>query len=324
MKSNVENKIPLISVTGPTASGKTRLGVSLAKHFDGEVISADSMQIYQGMDIATAKPTAEEMCGVPHHLIGFLPPDQTFSVAQFVDLAKEKIEDIHARGKLPIIVGGTGLYVNSLLNNISFSENDSDEKLRAELREKADKQGVMSLIEELREFDPESAERIEPNNVKRVIRAIEVYRITGITMTEQNRRSRLAESPYRAVKIGLKAKNRQFLYDRINMRVDIMVEQGLLEETEKVLSSDCSQTAEKAIGYKELIPYFNGETTLENALEELKKQTRRYAKRQLTWFLRDEEIKWFDIDTVESFEELENLAIDYAEKELKVMRILTV
>ena len=320
MKSNVENKIPLISVTGPTASGKTRLGVSLAKHFDGEVISADSMQIYQGMDIATAKPTAEEMCGVPHHLIGFLPPDQTFSVAQFVDLAKAKIEDIHKRGKLPIIVGGTGLYVNSLLNNISFSENDSDEKLRAELREKAEKQGVMSLIEELREFDPDSAERIEPNNVKRVIRAIEVYRTTGITMTEQNRRSRLAESPYRAVKIGLKAQDRQFLYDRINMRVDIMVEQGLLEETEKVLSSDCSQTAEKAIGYKELIPYFNGETTLENALEELRKQTRRYAKRQLTWFLRDEDIHWFNIDTVESFEELENLAKDYVEKELKIIR----
>lgn len=320
MKSNLENKIPLISVTGPTASGKTRLGVSLAKHFDGEVISADSMQIYQGMDIATAKPTAEEMCGIPHHLIGFLPPDQTFSVAQFVDLAKAKIEDIHKRGKLPIIVGGTGLYVNSLLNNISFSENDSDEKLRAELREKAEKQGVMSLIEELREFDPDSAERIEPNNVKRVIRAIEVYRTTGITMTEQNRRSRLAESPYRAVKIGLKAQDRQFLYDRINMRVDIMVEQGLLEETEKVLSSDCSQTAEKAIGYKELIPYFNGETTLENALEELRKQTRRYAKRQLTWFLRDEDIHWFNIDTVESFEELENLAKDYVEKELKIIR----
>ncbi len=320
MKSNLENKIPLISVTGPTASGKTKLGVSLAKHFDGEVISADSMQIYQGMDIATAKPTAEEMCGIPHHLIGFLPPDQTFSVAQFVDLAKAKIEDIHKRGKLPIIVGGTGLYVNSLLNNISFSENDSDEKLRAELREKAEKQGVMSLIEELREFDPDSAERIEPNNVKRVIRAIEVYRTTGITMTEQNRRSRLAESPYRAVKIGLKAQDRQFLYDRINMRVDIMVEQGLLEETEKVLSSDCSQTAEKAIGYKELIPYFNGETTLENALEELRKQTRRYAKRQLTWFLRDEDIHWFNIDTVESFEELENLAKDYVEKELKIIR----
>lgn len=317
MKNNLENKIPLISVTGPTASGKTRLGVTLAKHFDGEVVSADSMQIYQSMDIATAKPTAEEMCGIPHHLIGFLPPDQTFSVAQFTELAKAKIEDIHARGKLPVIVGGTGLYVNSLLNNISFAENDSDEKLRAELREKAETQGVMSLIEELREFDPESAERIEPNNIKRVIRAIEVYRSTGITMTEQNRRSRLIETPYRAVKIGLKAQDRQYLYDRINRRVDIMVEQGLIEEAEKVLAGGCGQTAKKAIGYKELIPYFNGETTLENALEELKKQSRRYAKRQLTWFLRDEEIHWFDIDTFDSVNELENSAIDYAERELK-------
>ena len=319
MKNNLENKIPLISVTGPTASGKTRLGVTLAKHFDGEVVSADSMQIYQSMDIATAKPTAEEMCGIPHHLIGFLPPDQTFSVAQFTELAKAKIEDIHARGKLPVIVGGTGLYVNSLLNNISFAENDSDEKLRAELREKAETQGVMSLIEELREFDPESAERIEPNNIKRVIRAIEVYRSTGITMTEQNRRSRLIETPYRAVKIGLKAQDRQYLYDRINRRVDIMVEQGLIEEAEKVLAGGCGQTAKKAIGYKELIPYFNGETTLENALEELKKQSRRYAKRQLTWFLRDEEIHWFDIDTFDSVNELENSAIDYAERELKTI-----
>lgn len=317
MKTNHENKIPLISVTGPTASGKTGLGVTLAKHFDGEVISADSMQIYESMDIATAKPTEEEMCGIPHHLIGFLPPDQTFSVAQFTELAKAKIEDIHARGKLPVIVGGTGLYVNSLLNNISFSENDSDEKLRAELRKKAETEGVMSLVEELRKFDPESAERIEPNNIKRVIRAIEVYKTTGITMTEQNRLSRLVESPYRAVKIGLKARDRQFLYDRINRRVDIMVEQGLLEEAEKVLASDCGMTAKKAIGYKELMPYFSGETTLENALEELKKQSRRYAKRQLTWFLRDEDIHWFDIDTFESVNELENAAINYAEKELK-------
>ncbi|MBQ3692859.1 MAG: tRNA (adenosine(37)-N6)-dimethylallyltransferase MiaA [Clostridia bacterium] len=316
MKNNLENKIPLISVVGPTASGKTRLGVTLAKHFGGEVISADSMQIYKSMDIATAKPTEEEMCGIPHHLIGFLQPDKTFSVAQFTELAKAEIEDIHARGKLPVVVGGTGLYVNSLLNNISFSENDSDEKLRAELRDKADKQGVMSLIEELREFDPESADRIEPNNVKRVIRAIEVYRTTGITMTEQNRLSRLAESPYRAVKIGLKAHDRQYLYDRINRRVDIMVEQGLLDEAEKVLANGCGQTAEKAIGYKELIPYFNGEASLESALEELKKQSRRYAKRQLTWFLRDKEIHWFDIDTFESVEALERQAVDYADKEL--------
>ena len=318
MDNKLENKITLLSVVGPTASGKTSLGVALAKRFDGEVISADSMQIYKSMDIATAKPSAEEMCGVPHHLIGFLPPDETFSVAQFTTLAKAAVEDIHSRGKLPIIVGGTGLYVDSLLNNITFSENDSDEQLRAELRMKAEQFGVMSLIDELREFDPKSAERIEPNNVKRVIRAIEVYRTTGLTMTEQNRRSKLIESPYKAVKLGLKANDRQFLYDRINRRVDIMVKFGLLDEARDVLKGECSQTAKKAIGYKELEPYFEGEKTLEEALEELKKQSRRYAKRQLTWFLRDKEIHWFDIDTFESTAQLEADAIAYVESMTKL------
>ena len=312
-----ENKIPLISVVGPTASGKTHLGVKLAKFFDGEVVSADSMQIYENMDIATAKPTAEETEGVPHHLIGFLPPSESFSVARYVELAKEKISDISSRGKMPILVGGTGLYVNSLSNNVNFAENDADEELRRELRERAERYGAESLVEYLNEFDPESAMRIEPNNIKRVIRAIEIYKTTGITMTEHNRRSKLAGSPYNTVKIGLKAENIQFLYDRINRRVDIMFEQGLIEEAREILAGDCGMTAKKAIGYKELIPYFEGEKTLDEALEELKKQSRRYAKRQLTWFLRDEEIKWFDIDTFESPEELEKQAIEYAREELK-------
>ncbi len=313
MNYDLKDKIPVISVVGPTASGKTRLGVVMAKHFDGEIISADSMQIYEKMDIATAKPTTDEMCGIPHHLIGFLPPGESFSVAQFKELASRKIEEIRKRGKMPVIVGGTGLYVDSLLNNITFSENNSDEQLRAELRAKAEKYGVMSLIDELRSFDPESAERIEPNNVKRVIRAIEVYRTTGITMTEQNRISRLNESPYMAVKIGLKAADRQFLYERINQRVDIMAERGLLEEAKRILQSDCSETAKKAIGYKELIPYFEGKAALGDVLDELKKQTRRYAKRQLTWFLRDKEIRWFDIDAFESQSKLDECALDYAE-----------
>lgn len=314
---NNEKKIPLISVVGPTASGKTKLGVTLAKYFDGEVVSADSMQIYENMDIATAKPTAEEMNGVPHHLIGFLPPSESFSVARYVELAKEKISDISSRGKMPVLVGGTGLYVNSLSNNVNFAENDADEELRRELRRRAEQNGAGSLIEYLNEFDPESAMRIEPNNIKRVIRAIEIYKTTGITMTEHIRRSKLSGSPYNTVKIGLKAKDRQFLYDRINKRVDIMVKQGLLEEAKEILESDCGMTAKKAIGYKELIPYFEGEKTLGEALEELKKQSRRYAKRQLTWFLRDEKIKWFDIDTFERYEELEAMAISYAEEELK-------
>lgn len=310
----MENKIPVICVVGPTASGKTALAVKLALKYNGEVVSADSMQIYKDMDIATAKPDTEEMCGVAHHLIGFLPPSDTYSVAQYVQDAAAVISDIHSRGKVPIIAGGTGLYVDSLLNNVTFSESNSDEKLREELRKKAEIQGAQSLIDELAQFDPESAERIEPNNIKRVIRAIEIYRTTGITMTEHNRRSKSIESPYSAVKIGLKAQNRQFLYDRINMRVDIMVKHGLIEEAKAVLSQPCSQTAQKAIGYKEIVPYINGEAELDDVLEELKKQTRRYAKRQLTWFMRDEHIRWFDIDMYENSDSLFKDACNYIDE----------
>ena len=313
---SMTNKIPVVSVVGPTASGKTKIGVMLAKMLDGEVVSADSMQIYRDMDIATAKPTQEETDGIPHHLIGFLPPEDSFSVVRYVELAKKIITDIHARDKLPILVGGTGLYVDSLLNNIQFAENDSDDKLRIELRQKAEREGVGALVEELRQFDPESAERIEPQNIKRLIRAIEIYRTTGITMTEQNRQSRLLETPYCSVKIGLKAKDRQFLYDRINKRVDIMAQNGLIDEAKEILSRKCSPTAEKAIGYKELSDYFNGNVSLQEALDELKKQTRHYAKRQLTWFMRDKEICWFDIDTFSDTYELEKSVLDYTKQEL--------
>ena len=313
----MERKIPVICVSGPTASGKTALAVKLAKKYSGEVISADSMQIYEGMDIATAKPDAEEMDGIPHYLIGFLPPSHTYSVAQFTEDAARIIKDIDSRGKTPILAGGTGLYVDSLLNNITFSESSADESLREQLREKAQREGAESLIEELRQFDPESAERIEPNNIKRVIRAIEIYRTTGITMTEHNIRSRSIESPYDAVKIGLKAKDRQYLYDRINLRVELMVQKGLIEEAKEVLSKPCSPTAKKAIGYKELVPYLNGEATLNEALEELKKQTRRYAKRQLTWFMRDKNIRWFDIDTYDNSEDLFADVCTYIDKAMR-------
>lgn len=290
-------KIPLIAVVGPTASGKTSLGIELAKRYNGEIISADSMQIYKYMDIATAKPTEDEMQGIPHHLIGFLPPDTPFSVADFVELAKAKIIDIHSRGKLPIIVGGTGLYVSSLLNNIEFSQSSSDEVLRAELFDIADTKGADALLEMLGEFDPDSAERLsEQKNIKRIVRAIEIYKTTGITMTESIKNSRLTEPPYNDVRIGLKAENRQFLYDRVNKRVDIMLECGLLEETEKIMALNLGKTARMAIGYKELIPYFEGSATLEEAVEKLKMETRRYAKRQLTWFRRDGKISWIDID----------------------------
>ncbi|MBQ2604786.1 MAG: tRNA (adenosine(37)-N6)-dimethylallyltransferase MiaA [Clostridia bacterium] len=313
----MNKKIDVISVIGPTASGKTRLAVEIARKLNGEVVSADSMQIYKNMDIATAKPTTEEMCGVPHHLIGFLDPEQTFSVARFVKLAGQAAADIHNRGKMPVICGGTGLYVDSLLNNIEFAEGDTDEELRKELYLKAEKEGVQSLISELAQFDPQSAENMNTGNVKRIVRAIEIYRTTGITLTEQNRRSRLRGTPYAPVKIGLKAKDRQYLYDRINKRVDIMVQSGLLEEAKDFFKTECGKTAVKAIGYKELEPYFNGSITLEQALEELKKQTRRYAKRQLTWFMRDAEIKWFDIDTYTDVKELDEDVFDYIGRKLK-------
>ena len=198
-----ENKIKVAAVVGPTASGKTKLGVMLAQALNGEVVSADSMQIYQGMNIASAKPTAEEMQGVPHHLISIIPQSEEFSAAKYVELAKKAILDISGRGKLPVVVGGTGLYVDSLLNNIKFGETDIDETLRRSLFEKAEKEGAQAVWDELNSFDPEAAANIEPNNVKRVIRAIEVFRTSGMTITEHNRRSRLSPSPYDAVKNNL-------------------------------------------------------------------------------------------------------------------------
>ena len=305
-----ENKIKLVVVEGPTASGKTRLGVSIAAALDGEVISADSMQIYEGMDIGSAKPTEEEMKGVPHHLIGVISRSESFSVARYTELAHTIIQDVHRRGRLPVIVGGTGLYIDSLINNISFTECETDHKLRQSLFEKAEREGNAALWQELYEIDAEAAEKIEPNNVKRVIRAIEVYKTTGITITEQNRRSRLAPSPYDAVKIGLKTADRAVLYDRINRRVDEMVKIGLIEEARGLLQNDDGTgTACMAIGCKELAPYFKGERTLEESIETIKRETRRYAKRQLTWFMRDKSINWFNIDEYDDFSQIEKEAV---------------
>lgn len=308
-------KIPVVAVVGPTASGKSRLAVELALRKNGEVISADSMQIYRGMQIGTAKPTLQEMRGVPHHLIDFLEPSRPFSVANYLELASSCIAEVFARGRLPVIAGGTGLYVRSLLHNIQFTENDKDEALRAGLAQKAEREGVQILLEELRGFDPESAARIHPNNVGRVIRAIEIYRTTGITMTEQIERSRQIPSLYHACVIGLDYKNRQTLYDRINLRVDQMMGSGLLQEAREVLSRPDSQTALQAIGYKELAPYFRGEGSLEGAVERIKQETRRYAKRQLTWFRRDAEVRWIFADEYDGFDEIAQEAVHMIEKE---------
>lgn len=301
----VENKIRVVSVTGPTASGKTKLAVELAKEFDGEIISADSMQIYKGMTIATAKPDEEEKQGIPHHLMGFLEPSQTYSVAMFVSDASRLIYEIRGRGKLPIICGGTGLYVDSLLNNIKFSEEQRDEKLSSELRNTYENEGVEGLLSILKEFDQPSFDRLKAErNPRRVIRAIEFYKTTGKTITEQIENSRQEQSPFAPIKICLNYRSREVLYDRINKRVDIMLRQGLLEEAEKVLKSELSFTSVKAIGYKELEPYFKNEKTLEECIEKLKMETRRYAKRQITWFKRDKEANFLYPDDYQCFEEL--------------------
>ena len=303
--------IPLIVVAGPTASGKTSLAIALAKHYNGEVVSADSMQIYRGMDIGTAKPTVEEMDGIKHHLIDFLPPQEEYSVAEYVKDAADCIADIISRGKTPIIAGGTGLYIRSLITGTQFEEIASDEALRQALYEQAaSDEGRDALYEELSKIDPESAARIHKNNTIRLVRAVEVYRLTGKTMTKLQEESRMTASPYHPVAfIGLDCKDRALLYDRINRRVDIMVDSGLLEEARQVLSMDQKPTAYQAIGYKELESYFTGEQSLDEALERLKQSSRRYAKRQLTWFRREEGITWLFREDYSTDKELSEAAI---------------
>lgn len=290
------DKIKVIAIVGPTASGKTKLGVEVAKKFDGEIVSADSMQIYKGMAISTAKPTEEEMEGIPHHLIDFLDLDKSFSAADYVEMAAPVIKDIHDRGKLPIIVGGAGLYVDSLLKNVKFGKTDSDENLRQELYKTAEEKGNEYLHNMLKELDPEAAESIHPNNVVRVVRAIEVCKLSGITFTEMKKRSLSEETPYDALWIGLGFADRSILYDRINKRVDKMVQDGIILEVEEVLKSGKMSTAQNAIGLKEWLPYFEKKASLEECIEKVKLETRRYAKRQLTWFRKNDKINWLEVD----------------------------
>ncbi len=293
----LNTKIKILAVVGPTASGKTSLSVKLAKALDGEIISADSMQIYKDMDIATAKPTLDEREGIPHHLMGFLEPSDSYSVADFVTDAKAAAIDITEREKLPIIVGGTGLYVDSLLNGITFSEGDTDFALRAKLFECLSNDGLDSLLSKLKDIDPEAFLKLAPNrNPKRIIRALEVYYTTGITFTEQYRISKETPSEFDSVIIGLNFRDREKLYERINQRVDLMLDAGLLKEAKEFFSKALSATSSQAIGYKELKPYLDGERSLEDSVGILKQATRRYAKRQLTWFRKNEKIKWFYVD----------------------------
>ena len=301
-------KKPLvIVVVGPTASGKTSLSIELAKRLDGEIVSADSMQIYCDMDIATAKPDKDEMQGIPHHLIDFLPVGESFSVARYKELAMSAVADIIKRGKQPIVAGGTGLYIDTLINNTEFLDYEESD-LRERLEKRCEAEGVETLFAELAKIDPESAEKLHINDTKRIIRALEVYYSTGKTMSDQRELSHLNESEYNWCIIGINAENRQVLYERINKRVDLMCEAGLIDEAKEFFSLGCSKTAKQAIGYKELKPYFDGLVSLEEALDKLKTETRRYAKRQLTWFRKNEKINWLYIDKINK-EELTDEAL---------------
>lgn len=278
----------VIVISGPTASGKTALAAELALIYGGEVVSADSMQIYTDMDIASAKATPEEQRGVPHHLLGFLDPRESFSVADYVKLCDECVRDILSRGKTPIICGGTGLYISSFVDNLTFDDSEQDLEFRAEMKRFAEENGNAALLKRLREIDPETAAALHENNVGRIIRALEVYKTTGHTISQAKAMSRDVPSPYEFVMITLDFEDRDILRERINRRVDDMMSRGLLEEARRCFEQADRPTAAQAIGCKELYPYFRGERELSDCVEELKLRTRQYAKRQLTWFRRDQ------------------------------------
>lgn len=299
-------KPPVIAITGPTGAGKSALGAALAQKLGGEVVSCDSMQIYRGLEIGTAQPTPEERAMAPHHLVGFLDWDQEFSVSDYVDIAGRVIGDIHRRKKLPILVGGTGLYARSLLRGFTFQEEARDEALRESLYEEVRKLGPEALHSRLAALDPKSAGEIHPNNVKRVLRALEYCVLSGEPFSNQAERSRKAESPYRTVQFCPVFRDRQKLYRRIDRRVDQMLEAGLLTEAEAFYQycrrAGRPPTAAQSIGYKELFPYFEGKAALEEAVENIKRESRRYAKRQLTWFSREPEARFLYMDELGSIE----------------------
>ena len=290
-------KIPLIVVAGPTASGKTSLAIDIAKELDGEIVCADSMQIYKYMDIGTAKATKEEQAQCPHHLMDIVEPDCEFSVADYTELAHKTISDIVSRGKTPIMCGGTGLYIDSVVNDVEFGEFENDYTLRRELEELAKKEGPQKLIDILSKFDVESAKKLHPNNLKRIIRAIEFYKVSGIPISEHQHMTKLKESRYNAVEFIID-RERCELYDRINRRVDIMMNEGLTDEVNMLIGRGYSPelNSMQGIGYKELIAYFDGKSTLDEAVDAIKQNSRRYAKRQLTWFRRNENIHWLSPD----------------------------
>ena len=290
---NIKNNLPkILCVVGPTASGKTAYAIELAKGNNGEIVSCDSMQIYTYMNIGTAKATAEERAEVPHHMIDFVDPNRDYSVADFVTDARACIAEILSRGKMPVLCGGTGLYIDSVLKSVEFSPQKRDDKLRDELWKKAEQDGAESVYEILKELDPIEADKVHYNNVKRVIRAIEICKTTGMTKTEADKLS-IGKPMYNPTIYGLNMP-REKLYERIDRRVDVMVEQGLEDEVRQLLNMGIRRdsTAMQAIGYKELVRYIDGLCDFETAIEDIKRESRRYAKRQLTWFRRNPDIIW--------------------------------
>lgn len=308
------NRIKTVFIVGPTASGKTGLGIALAEKFSGEIVSADSMQIYKGIHIASAAPDTAEMQGIPHHMLEFLEPSVSYSVADYVKAARGVIADVANRGNLPIVVGGTGLYISSLADNTEYTDEETDYALRRDLENRFDQIGAEEMLKELSEFDPGTAKRLHPNNRRRIIRAFEIYKTTGKTVTEQNELSRRGEEYIKPLLIGINYRNREKLYERINQRVDIMLENGLSEEAKTALKENGG--AVQAIGHKELAGYLRGECSLSEAAENLKRQTRRYAKRQLTWFNRDKRINWIYADeTANPVNDAARLIKEFLERE---------
>ena len=295
MKQQYKTKKPLIILTGPTAVGKTKLSIELAKAVNGQMISADSMQVYRHMDIGTAKIRSEEMQGIPHYLIDVLDPWESFDVVRFQTMAKEALEKIYTAGAIPIVVGGTGFYIQALLYDIDFDENDSETGYRTELQSFADLHGSEALHDRLRQVDEKSALMIHPNNVKRVIRALEFYHQTGTRISEHNETQRQKESPYRFVYFVLDDE-RERIYRRIDQRIDQMLDQGLVAEVKQLRDMECTRdmVSMQGLGYKEILAYLDGECTLEEAVYILKRDTRHFAKRQLTWFRREQEVRWIE------------------------------
>lgn len=310
------HKEPLVILTGPTAVGKTKLSIELAKQINGEIISADSMQVYRRMNIGTAKITEEEKEGIPHHLIDILEPWEDFNVVSFQAYAKQAVRAIRERGKIPIVAGGTGFYIQALLYGIDFTENESDTKLRSRLEAESEKDGGLSLHQYLQRIDPAAAEAIHPNNRKRVIRAVEFYELTGQRISEHNEEQRQNDPIFNSAYFVL-TMNRDELYQRIDYRVDQMVQDGLVAEVKSLLSEGCrsDMISMQGLGYKEIIRYLNNEISLDEAVYILKRDTRHFAKRQHTWFRREREVIWLDKDKYKNnlldicLEELKNKAI---------------